>query len=270
LFPSIGYASCYSRQIPWFIEKSISEIANEIKSKFDILIISPTNPQVRSIAHSLQEKGFVNIDFPEEPNEREITLLEGYKMLIENEEDNLGWRIISSFKLQADKLSELIVKSIEYPSNMIFKYLSTDLVKEILDTKRTLLKILQNKPVNPELLASTFKEFRIDPEHISSHYLFKKTEALNPPFGNPAIRNIPVKITTIQSAKGLAADVVFIVNFDDRFFLRDGSNIADQDVCNFLVSLTRTKKKAFLISSVVGKTPTLLKWIAKERIELLR
>jgi superfamily I DNA/RNA helicase len=92
---------------------------------------------------------------------------------------------------------------------------------------------------------------------------------LNSPSGNPGLRNIPIKVTTIQSSKGLSADVVFIANFDDRYFLRDGSTITDQDICNFLVALTRTKKKAFLISTVDKKNPSLLRLISEKRIQFI-
>ena len=56
--------------------------------------------------------------------------------------------------------------------------------------------------------------------------------------GDPGIRKIPIKSTTIQSSKGLAADLVFITHFDDRYFIRnnDKAKISDHDICNFLVS----------------------------------
>lgn len=269
-FPFIGYANCYAKQIPWFIEKSIAGTAGIIKSKFDVLIITPTNTQVRNIARSLKEKGFANIDFSEISSEREISLLDGFKMLIEDKEDNLGWRIVTSLILKSDDFNELIKKTEVDSSKKICDYLPKEFIKEVLDNVKALKYIMQDKTVSPELLSATFNLFRIDPNKISSEYLCKKIVALNPPTGNPIVRNIPIKVTTIQSSKGLSADVVFIVNFDDRYFLRNGKNITDQDICNFLVSLTRTKKKAFLISTVKGETPSLLKWIAEEKLELLR
>ena len=57
-------------------------------------------------------------------------------------------------------------------------------------------------------------------------------------------------------------------NFDDQYFIkdRDKNNIEDRDICNFLVPLTRAKKKVFLISSC-RKDPTFLKWIENGRID---
>lgn len=269
-FPSICYANVYSKQVPWFIEKCIGEIANAIKNKFEVLIITPTNPQVRAIAHALAEKGFRNLDFPEKRKDREVNFLDAFDMLIKNKEDNLGWRIIASLLLSAAELNALIKNSSEDLSKKLFELLPADFTKGVLATAKAVKYILSEKPVSPELLAATFKQFGIDPDKISSDYLSEEFYALNPPNGNPALRNIPIKVTTIQSSKGLAADIVFIANFDDRYFLKDGSSITDQDICNFLVALTRTKKKAFLISTVNKAIPTLLKWISKERIQIIK
>ena len=85
----------------------------------------------------------------------------------------------------------------------------------------------------------------------------------------PAIRNIPIKITTIPSSKGLAEDYVFISDFDDRFLLEKDQKCSDQKIYDVLVALTRARRKVFLISSE-AKEPKFLSWIAKERVEKLK
>lgn len=269
-FPFISYANKFATQVPWFIEKSIGETANTLKNKFDVLIITSNNNQVRAIAKGLITKGFRNLDFPEKRKDREVNFLDAFDMLIDNKEDNLGWRIIASLLLSTDELNILIKKTSEDLSKKLFELLPAGFTKGVLETAKAVKYILNEKPISPELLASTFKQFGIDPDKISSNYLCEEFYALNPPSGNPALRNIPIKITTIQSSKGLAADVVFIANFDDRYFLKDGNTITDQDICNFLVALTRTKKKAFLISTIPKKAPSLLKWINRNKIEVIR
>ena len=269
-FPKISFSQIQSRQVPWFIEKCIGETANALKNKFDVLIITSNNNQVRAIANSLMGKGFRNIDFPEKQKDREVNFLDAFDMLIENKKSNLGWRIIASLLLSPEDLNALIKKSAEDLSKKLFELLPADFTKAVLQIAKAVKYILTEKTVSPELLAATFRQFGIDPNKISSEYLSEEFYALNPPSGNPALRNIPIKVTTIQSSKGLAADVVFIANFDDRYFLKDGSNITDQDICNLLVALTRTKKKAFLLSTVVKETPSLLKWFNKERIQIVK
>jgi len=86
-----------------------------------------------------------------------------------------------------------------------------------------------------------------------------------PRTSDPAIRNISIKITTIPSSKGLAEDYVFVLDFDDRLFLERDGKCSDQKIYDFLVALTRARKKIFLVSGD-SKEPKFLSWIKKERI----
>ena len=61
---------------------------------------------------------------------------------------------------------------------------------------------------------------------------------------------------------------MFIPFFDDQYFLKDRSKVSDQDICKFLVALTRARNKVFLISSDTNKKPIFLKWIDEKRILL--
>jgi len=108
----------------------------------------------------------------------------------------------------------------------------------------------------------------IDAYGLAKDFLKNEIDSKALSNSNPA-RKMPITATTIQSSKGLAADYVFITHFDDRYFIKnnDKSKIADQDICNFLVALTRARKKVFLISSETTKTPAFLDWIEAERIE---
>ena len=112
-FPSISHTHKYARQVPWFIEKCIGETAEVIKNKFDVLIITSNNNQVRAIAKALTEKGFRNLDFPQKRKDREVNFLDAFDLLIKNKEDNLGWRIIASLLLSPNELEILIKKSSE-------------------------------------------------------------------------------------------------------------------------------------------------------------
>jgi hypothetical protein len=42
--------------------------------------------------------------------------------------------------------------------------------------------------------------------------------------------------------------------------------ISDQDICNFLVALTRARSGVFIVSTDCNKSPTLLNWIDRTRI----
>ena len=50
------YSQVFARQIPYFINTRILEIAKEVRNKFSVLIISPTKKQCRSIVGALKKR----------------------------------------------------------------------------------------------------------------------------------------------------------------------------------------------------------------------
>lgn len=136
-----------------------------------------------------------------------------------------------------------------------------------------MLKILRvvkkDKKVDEKKFDAFLKKINVDPNEMAKDFLKNEVSSGSQRVGNAGVRRIPIKATTIQSSKGLAAEYVFITNFDDQYFIKnkDKKKITDQDICNFLVALTRAKKKVFLISSNTKKEPTFLKWINQDHIE---
>lgn len=270
-YSKIGYTQKFATQIPWFIEKSIAEIAEDLKTNFSVLIISPYKKQCHTIAESLKEKGLQNIEYSEKLEEQDITLLDGLKLLLIDKKDNLGWRIISRFLLGEENFNSLLKATYPDPERNIYELIPKGCLEEVKNMLKVLKCVKDNNPFDKTEYDAVLKKIQIDPYVVSSKFVQKEINSSSQRFGVPAIRKIPIKATTIQSSKGLSADVVFITHFDDLYFIKDKNkkNISDQDICNFIVALTRTKKKVFLISSK-SETPTFYKWILKERIEFIK
>lgn len=270
-YSKIGYAQIFARQIPWFIEKKIEEMAEDMKNKFSVLIISPFKKQSHTIAEALKSKGLRNIEYADKVDGQELTLLDGLKILLEDDHCNLGWRITSKFLLKEEEFISLLKQTDKDPTKKIHKLIDSGCKKEVEKMLKVLKCVKDNKPVYENEFGEVLKKFEFDPYRVSKESLKEEINSTLQRIGNPAIRKIPIKATTIQSSKGLAGDVVFITHFDDRYFVKndDKTKITDQDICNFLVALTRTKKKVYLISSA-KKDPTFLKWISNDRIERLR
>jgi len=263
-YPTISHTFCYEKQFAWFIEKSIADIALQLKAKFSVLIISPYQRKSQDIVNALRNKGLTNIEFSEKLDERALALLDGFNLLCDNIKDNLGWRIIAPFTIAAAQFAELIVNS-EKSSKTIQELLPPEIVADVKKTVRALKIILAGKPLSTDILPEIYKRFNIDSNNTAIEFLKEQFSSLERKTGNPAIRKIPIKATTIQSSKGLSADVVFITHVDDRYLIGDSKDITDHQICNFLVALTRAKKKVFLLSSVKA-TPTFLSWISKDKI----
>lgn len=268
--PHLVYAQLFSKQIPWLIQKFIEEVANEVRDKFSVLIISPTRTQSRRIAAALRQKGFKNLLFVEKRDSEEPSLLDGLTLLLANANCNLGWRLIARELLSDTDFQEILRTTNEASAKPIAELVSTDLKKEV----KRMLTVLGQASKDKELsdndaLADLLKKIDIDPYSMAKEFLKSEIDSRSPANSNPAIRKTPITATTIQSSKGLAADYVFITHFDDRYFIKDNDKgkIADQDICNFLVALTRARKKVFLISSDTNNTPVFLNWIEPERIQ---
>lgn len=267
--PKIGYGQLYAKQIPWFIEQRIGEIAEHEMGNFSVLIISPTKVQIRSIATTLKNKGFGNIRFVEKKDGKEATLLDGLKILLDDNKSNLGWRIVSKSLLGEKDFNALITTTGSDATKNVFELIGKDHKKEVDGMLKILRAVRDDKKVDEKKLETLLKKIDVDPYVMAKEFLKDEISSNSPKGGNAAVRKIPIKATTIQSSKGLADDYVFITNFDDQYFIKnkDKKKITDQDICNFLVALTRAKKKVFLISSNTKKEPTFLKWINKDRIE---
>ena len=268
-FPNISYSHKYDTQIPWFIEKKIKEMAELSKNNFNVLIISPIKRQSQNIGEKLKKKGLQNIDIII-GDELELSFLDGLKLLIEDINDNLGWRIVSRYLLKKEEFEKLLKTSNSYITKKIVELL----IKEQKDEIKKILKVLKyirdGKPIIKDDFDDMMIRLEIDFYGMVKEYLKNEIATTKSHVGDPGIRKIPIKSTTIQSSKGLAADLVFITHFDDRYFIKDNdkTKIADRDICNFLVAMTRTKKKLYLISTVIAE-PTFLKWINKDRLETI-
>ncbi len=266
-YSKILYTHKFASQIPWFIKVRIAEMADDIKNHFSVLIISPYKKQSQAIAETLKEKGLHNIEYARK-NEPEVSLLDGIKLILENKDDNLGWRIASKFLLKEIEFVDLLKKTELDTNKKIHELIDPKYKTELMNILGILDCINKDKPVIDEEYYEVLQKINLDPFGISKEFLKEEMSSTLVRIGIPALRKIQIKASTIQSSKGLAADLVFITHFDDKYFIKnkDKTKISDQDICNFLVALSRTKKKLYLISSL-KEEPTFYKWIKHDRFK---
>lgn len=265
--PKVCYQQAYAKQMPWTIAKLIEKIAEQEKGSFSVLIISPTKLQSKITTGALRYKGFANIKFVEREG-REATVTDGLKLLIEDENSNLGWRIAAKCSLPEADFAKILKETNNEDPKKFSELLETDFKNEIKSTIKVLKIIGDNKKVDKETMNGLLEKIGTEPYDLEKKFIKQEFFPGKPSIGNLGLKKIPLTATTIQSSKGLSADYVFITYFDDQYFIRnkDKTKISDQDICNFLVALTRAKKKVFLLSSN-QKEPTFLKWIDKSRLE---
>jgi superfamily I DNA/RNA helicase len=267
--PKIFYRHAYDKQIPWEIEKRIKEVARAVRSEFSVLVISQTRRQSASIAAALATKGFNNIRHEISEGDVAPSLVDGLKRIMTDKTSNLGWRIAAANVLKEEDLVALVKATNEPNARPVMELISTDQRKRIKELVGVCRKIESGKSVRMEEVESILGACECSLQGILEGYVRETLRAADGTrSGEHGVRGIPIIATTVQSSKGLAADYVFITHCDDQYMVKDKdkSNLSDRDVCNFLVALTRARKRVYLISSRDGD-PQFVQWIDSGRID---
>jgi len=246
----------FDTSVAFHIDKKIKDIFDSGEMKFSVLIITPLPNQAIKIKNDLTKKGFTDIQISYKGKDNiNRDLLDGLGLLLENYDCNLGWRIVAEQVLKEEDFKKIIKKSCSDKNN--FKSLMDRSVIQSIEFLLTTIKsIKEGKTVTEEGYERLFKATGYDCNKITSEKLLNELEKYFPK--NNIHKNTPIKITNILGSKGLTKDYVFLVNFDDKYLIGDKNKITDEKICNFLVSLTRAKKKVYIFSQ---KTPTFAEWI---------
>lgn len=280
--------STHTRKAPYiskFIEKEIltipQEEINQAREKgFPCVLIAGPSYYTRQIYEYLKTN-FTNIDYPDEQN-KEIDIIEGYKILMKEAESNLGWRIIlecSDYKQKAK-----ILKDTHASKNKF-----TDAINQNFKSEHLLVMEILKKIKDNEQIAENDKNLIVEKCGYSLNELKKILGVEDIEEENKETTedtSVSIKITTINGSKGLSANYVFLVGMNNTCsvlvrqkrktlagFPFDKNNSTDNEICQFIVGITRTRKKCYLISNFrfgeiynIQKS-VFLDWINSSRID---
>lgn len=250
--------------VAYHIEQDIEKIFNPKEKNISILIICSLKKQISVLAKRLKEKGFTNIQVNKKNKNEE--LIEGFNLLLKDKESNLGWRIVCKYILK-DNLSCTVKKSYSENGNKKFRNLLNKDDKKSVESLLTVLrKIVNKKQILTEESKKLFDCFGYNPEEITIQKIKNDLDKNKFIKNKKVSKNIPIKITTILGSKGLTKDYVFLVNFDDRFILDKGKIITDENICKFIVALTRATRRAYIYTSKEN-FPTFVSWIDNQYIK---
>lgn len=212
-----------------------------------VLIIGPAH-YLREV-HKVLLKSYGNIQFsPAEDSS--YSIIDGYKLLIEDEYSNLGWRIIAEFSVSEQELIN-IVAGAEGETAII------DLLSEkIVNKHKTTLKLIR-KISDKESFKETYLKSlkRLNPDNlpeIKESFMYKEEEQEDKPIDKT---KPSILLTSYKGAKGLSGGHVYILGVHDRMLPRDKNNISDIEVAQFYVALTRAKKKLTIVNNRWFNTP---------------
>jgi superfamily I DNA/RNA helicase len=266
--PCLIYSRVFPKQVPWFIEKHITEITRAVRDEYTVLILSPTRKQCRKTYEALKAKGFQNVQFAERMEGVDPCLMDGLRLLLLDKDCNLGWRIVSQTLMPQTDFEALLRQAhTKGDGSRMVECVGENLKKQVRRMLTALRRLRDGKDVDGDQLSEVFEYLGIDPHRRAAQSLRDELEVTGQRLAEPGIRRTPIKVTTFQSSKGLAADYVFITHFDDRYCLRDSdAGVSDQDICSFLVALTRARRGVYLLTTDRKLTPTFLSWIDGRRI----
>jgi len=262
------------KKIEIITSDEIAESYEEGKEYPTVLIVGARqylNPIFKSF-----NDDYANITF-KQSEKSEVNICDGYDFLSHDIKSNLGWRILIDFLLEHDAIKSIITKSNN--GTALIELLPESLVKQQLNIISIIAK-LNKKDENNDLLLADL-ETLVDVnllEEIKAKFLPSKELEIIPDKTQPSIL-----LTSYQGCKGMSAGFVFIVGANNGVMPKDISNISDVEISQFVVALTRTRKKCFILSENWMYAPkdnngnwipknersTFIDWIPAELIENL-
>lgn len=265
LYPKIEVRKrVYDLQNAYMIDRAI-KTTFETEPSFDVLIICPLKKQISRLAEALRKKGYNNVTGDSSSNDTNTLLILGLRILFDDKDSNLGWRIAAEAVLDDDPFTEAVKKSSNLSTS--FKECLPNATIALIKKLRALTVKVQNGDAitNDEDRNLLFSNLGIDANSLGEK--FAKGLIFNNSYSTDVHQAVKIKITTILGSKGLSYDYVFLINFDDTYLLPRSGDFDDESINKFLVALTRSRKKVSIYTSKTTE-PVFVDWISVERKEV--
>ncbi len=257
-----------------FLNKSISSIIDKELDEYKkrqaaepLVLIIGTSTYLRIIESKLTDiVGYM--DPKGSVVDKNSGICEAYRILLDDEKANIGWRLLLFHDpICPPRVQKKIIK--DSMSNIPLVDLVPDDYKQkhktIVDLIRTLImsagSVKQTEQSLEHIVGSSQKD------NIVKYFTTEQGQDQIASCESPS----PIQMVTYQGSKGLAADYVFLLGVNNGDIPKDPTKIADYEICEFIVGLTRTKKECYVlpIRNVLGKTKNrsaILSWITPHRV----
>jgi len=246
--------NCPPGMIAYKVKSELEKFLERQKIK-KILVIGEARSCVSilaNIAQQLKDYGFKNVSYKNSEDVLNIrqNIVEAYKLLANNNESLLGWRILENpdnieerkKHIKNTKTLDLIIKSTPAVLKKIKEEDIINLESEIEEW--------ESRGDNIDEDAMAVERHRQD-EEIRKKVLIRQLKLNNLYLIRP-LRNLDITVCNVLNSKGLGADVVFLVGFDQGKFPAK-QDATKSEIYQMLVALTRAKKRIYLISTVKSK-----------------
>lgn len=247
--------------IPKYIHGEISKIdpadiaeSHKDGKEYPTVLIVGSREYLKNIEKDLRPK-YPQLSYSYS-SDSEYGLVDGYVLLLQEVESNLGWRILMEYFCQPNEQKEILSQTRKsVPMN---KLLDSNFVEIHLAIVEIIKKINSGEKTTQKErnLLKKILDDRYD-EVVKFFESKKELEKVVVDKTKPSIL-----LTSFQGCKGLSAGHVFIVGANNESIPKDSHNIEDVEISKFIVALTRTRKKCHIVSNKWLFTPKIDgKWL---------
>jgi hypothetical protein len=182
-----------------------------------------------------------------------INLLDGYRRIAANERSRLGWRIVVSCD-PPDGWANLVATALNTDSDLV-DHLPDDYVARHSRLARLVGSLLNDGALPPDdelalcdSLTMTSDELFVALALEVPDDVLQDVEEANGAFVAAPEETPDVLFTSLVGSKGLSAEHVFLIGLNNGHLPRNPDAITDEEICQFLVGLSRTRQRCHLIS----------------------
>ena len=237
--------SCPVGMIAYKVQSELEELCKNQKIK-DVLIIGEAQTcqsLLGDVAHILTDYGFKYVNYHDEGLvQLNYPVLDAYKFIHKDNNSLLGWRLLNN--PPEEEKPEHIRRA-----NTLGKISNRQTVAES-SVEKLIDKIILTTKTDEEL-----KKILI------LQQIKRPLKNLHRP-----LSNLEITVCNILNAKGLGADVVFVIGFDQGR-LPQKETPTKSEIYQMLVALTRAKKRIYLINTIGKRVSNFIESIDRKDLK---
>ncbi len=252
--PKIIYAQCsvQSKKTPYpgrYIADCIAAIPVEVireskAGRYPTALVIGDKPFITEVYEVVKEQ------FPQARMRKgsdSLRPLDGYWRLAADARSRLGWRIITlSFEFDG---RDALVRSALEASDDLAPELPDEYRDEHLEIAELVRRLRDGESLTNEQERQLSGAVGMDIAEIKKSLAIADADNLPETDAEEANEDAPtIQFTSLVGSKGLSASYVFIVGFNNDFFPQSPTAITDDEVCELLVALSRTRIEAHVVS----------------------
>jgi superfamily I DNA/RNA helicase len=263
--------------IPQQIKRKLSAFLKDQDCK-TVLVLGEARTcqsQLRAIAKKLKEIGFNNVSHREVDKQHNVFALNerviaGYKVLNKGSNDVLAWRLLID-ELGDDEQKRKLIEQYFEDGDGFVGAIPSELRNRSTRNCRTLATIQTQPPSRRAKIAqSSLDELMagITTSEKERNEVFMDQVIQEARYLSRPLANLDISVCSILQSKGLSADIVFLVGFDNGKFPL-AAEVTNSEIYQFLVALTRARKRLYLFNTMNCEVSQFIECIDDDCIERL-